>query len=219
MELISHDMSRVIYLVNVHRPQGQAYLPEAAAKLVQRYSFAKYPTLDDLQKDTVIFGIGKFRDVQISELGIYNDGMIIAAHCNTNLLDEMVSDLFAWMEKEVGLVQIKSLSEEKHYESALLVKASADISSAFAPRREVADTVASFLRKGTGVDYQTSGGLVDCDPAVINRDPNRRRKPSRFSVERRLGRPFSENLFYCQAPLKTDDHFGLLSALEDLASR
>ena len=50
MELIGFDTSSVVYLTQVYRPAGQPYMPEAAAKLVQRYSFAKFPTLDDLQK-------------------------------------------------------------------------------------------------------------------------------------------------------------------------
>jgi hypothetical protein len=73
---------------------------------VQRYSFAKFPTLDDLQKVTYLFGVGKFRDVQISECGIYNDGIIVASRCNTQLLNEFLDDLFGWTAKELGLTPI-----------------------------------------------------------------------------------------------------------------
>jgi hypothetical protein len=55
MELVAIDLSRVIYLTQIVRPAGQLYIPDAAAKLVQRYSFAKFPSMDELTKDAFTF--------------------------------------------------------------------------------------------------------------------------------------------------------------------
>jgi hypothetical protein len=44
-----------------------------------------------------------------------------------------------------------------------------------------------------------------------------RRRPNRFTLERRIGLPFSANVFFSQAPLKSGDHLALLEALEALA--
>jgi hypothetical protein len=44
-----------------------------------------------------------------------------------------------------------------------------------------------------------------------------RRRPNRFTLERRVGIPFGGNLFYNQAPMKSADHLSLLGALEGLA--
>lgn len=212
MELISFDTTRIIYLTQVHRIAGQPFLPEVAAKLIQRYSFAKYPTMDDLQKDVFGFHLGKFRDVQINELGIYNDGIIVAARCNTKLLDNFIEDLFEWAKEEVGLVTIPQIKSEKHFESALIVQSTVDLAAAVSPNKMQADLISSTLEKQTGIPFYSSGTLFDCDPI----EAKMRRKPARFSIERRLGLPFSGNIFYCQAALKSDDHLDLLRALEGL---
>jgi hypothetical protein len=46
-----------------------------------------------------------------------------------------------------------------------------------------------------------------------------RRKPMPFSIERRLGVPFEENVFYCKAPVPTKIHLSALTAIEALARR
>jgi hypothetical protein len=210
MELTVFETSRVVLLTQVHRPAGQAYLPEVAAKVVQRYSFARHPTLDDLQKDTQIFGMGKFRDVQIAELGVYGDGVVVSGRCNTQLLNDFLDDAFHWLAAEFGIVTIPYLTSEKHFESAIVVHSRVDLGAVITPPKSVADLVSEVMERETGAKYVSSGAMIDCDPAPL------RRKPIRFVLERRIGRPFSEGLFYSQAPLKTDDHLALLRDLEAL---
>ena len=212
MELIAFDTSRIIFLLQVHRRAGQPYVPEVAAKLVQRYSFAKYPTLDDLQKETFFFGMGKFRNVQISELGIYNDGVIVAGRCDTQLLEEFLDDLFDWIANEFEFVPIPQIRTEKHFESTIIVRSKIDLAAIVSPNKAATDLIASRLEQNTNSKYHPTGTLFDCDLDGLRT----RRKPVRLSIERRLGLPFAEGMFFCQAPLKTDDHLALLRALEAL---
>jgi len=44
-----------------------------------------------------------------------------------------------------------------------------------------------------------------------------RRKPVQFAVERRLGAPFENNIFYCRAPLPTKAHMAALLLIEEVA--
>ena len=215
MELVAIDESRVVHLTMVARPAGQMYLPEVAAKLVGRYGFAKPPTLDDLLKDVQIFGVGKFDDIAIQELRIYGDGIIVSSRSNTAKIDAFIKDLFAWAEKEIGLIQAITAKPERYYESLLMVKSKVDLAKCLAPADAVLTAFQRAWKSENKIEasFMPSGLLLDCDAFKFAG----RRKPTRVSVERRLGFPFEENVFYCGAPLSTDHHLAFLTALEGLA--
>jgi hypothetical protein len=211
MELVSTDASRVVYLTQLHRPTGGLYLPEAAAKLAQRYSFAKLPTLEDLLKDTNIFHVGKFQDIQINELSIYNDGIIVAGGCRTEILEAFVHDLMEWAKEELGLIQAITAKPSMHHESSVIVKSTLDLGSVIAPKRSASNLVSAALLSATGELYKPTGYIADCDF-----DKYGKRKPGRFHVDRRVGTRADENVFFSQAPMPTENHLEVLRALEAL---
>jgi hypothetical protein len=209
MELLGIETSRIIFLMQVHRPSGQLYLPDAVSKLVKRYSFVKSPGPE--QALPLTFSIGKFRETQISELSIYNDGFIVSSASDTGLLDAFLDDLLPWATKEFGLVPLETPKPEKFYESSIVVKAASDISSAIGPRNDISSAMASAMKSAQiTVPIKLSGFILDFDAA----DFSGKRKPFRFIVDRRLGLPFSANTFYSQAPFKTKDHLKVLASLE-----
>jgi hypothetical protein len=67
--------------------------------------------------------------------------------------------------------------------------------------------------KFTQAEYQPSAIHFETDSEGLKT----RRRPNRFTLERRVGIPFGGNLFYSQAPMKSADHLSLLGALEGLA--
>lgn len=217
MELVAIEETRVIHLVQVHRPAGQLYLPEAAAKVIGRYSFNKTPTLDDLTaaRAYVGFGIGKFADSQIQELRVYGDGIIVEARSNSKILDAFVDDLFEWHHKELGLVPTITSKPERYYESTLVVKATKDLTTAMSLPPEIVSGLNQMMEKSqfTARPIVNSGFILDCDSHA----DGSRRKQERFVLDRRQGVPFEENVFYSQAPLPTDDHLAFLRTIEGLA--
>jgi hypothetical protein len=214
MELVTIENSRIILLTQVHRPGGQTYLPEAAAKLVQRYSFAKYPSVEEILKGTLSFSVGLFGGAQIQEMTIYNDGVIVASRSDTDILDAFLEDLFAWIAKEFGIVPVITNRPEKHHESTLVVKAKRDLALAIKPAREVGDAFNRMWRKNYfDVDYANSGFSLGCDAQQFKG----RRHPTNFALERRMGIVFEENVFFSVAPLRTKDHLDFLARVEDLA--
>jgi hypothetical protein len=50
---------------------------------------------------------------------------------------------------------------------------------------------------------------------VLNPDPNQYAVTSDFRIERRANRPYPENVYFSQAPLRTSDHVALLGEFED----
>lgn len=217
MELVAIDDTRIIYLLQLHRPTGQIFLPEAIAKLIARYSFAKFPPLEELslRRDFNSFEMGKFQNVQIQELRIYGDGIIVSSRSNSKILDAFVDDLFSWSAKELGLVPVVISKPEKYYESSLVVKSSNDLTAVMGMKSDVAASLNQLLSKSNYKArlFKPSGFLMDCDV----HEQGGQRKPMKFVLERRLSVPFEENVFFSQAPLPTDDHLIFLETIERLA--
>lgn len=217
MELVGIEETRVVYLYQVHRSAGQLYIPEAAAKLIARYSFTKNPSLDDLSSTRafVSFGVGKFADSQIQELRVYNDGIIVEARSNSKIIEAFIDDFVEWHSKEFGLMQTATSKPERYFESSLIVQSKKDISRVVSIPQQIVEALNRAIGK---LPYQArpmsvAGFLMDCDVHL----PGGRRKQDRFSLDRRQGVPFEENVFFSMSPLPTDDHLALLSLIEDLA--
>jgi hypothetical protein len=208
MELIDYDVCQVVHFMNMFRPQGAAYLPETAAKILSRYQFAKPPTLDDLQKDSVKFQIGKFEEIQIAEFGVYGDGIIASGKCPTEALEQFLLDVTSFVAKEIGLISILEHRNEWHFESKIVVQSKVDLGAFIVSSAEA--LIRKTIEEKIGVAFQPSGIVMDCDPGEIKL----RRKPARMFIERKIGFKFEENLFLCIAPLKTKDQIELLSNLE-----
>jgi hypothetical protein len=213
MELIAHEISRIVYLTNVVRRGGGAFLPDIAQRVLQKYSFVKFPSVDDLQKDSQTFAMGKFQEFQIDELKVYGDGIIVSGKCNTDILSAFVTDLFGWIKSDFGLEEIAILKPEMHFESSLVVKAERDLTSALSPPKRVTNLIEQTMAGATQAEYQPSAIHFETDSEGLKT----RRRPLRFTLERRIGVPFGSNVFYSQAPIKSADHLSLLGALEGLA--
>jgi len=215
MQLIDYGSSQVVYLMNVFRPQGAAYVPEIATNIIARYQFAKPPTLDEIRKDAVKFQVGKFGDTQIEEFGVYGDGIAASGKCPTETLEAFLADVVAFGAKEIGFVPILEHRNEAYFESTITVKSETDLGAFVMPRAD--ELIRKFLNQKTGVEFQPSGIVMDCHPLISA--SRQRRKPARFFIERKLGFPYEEHLFLCIAPLRTKDHLDLLTALEREASQ
>jgi hypothetical protein len=164
MELVGIDDTKVIYLHQVFRPAGQPYWPETVAKATARYSFAKYPKLEDLGADHQTFGVGKFKDAQIEELRIYNDGIIVASRSNSKILDEFIADLFSWIEKELGMVPAVTSKPETYYESSIIVSSKADLTKVMGLNVEVINGLNKLLAaKYISLPFRPSGLVLNCD--------------------------------------------------------
>jgi hypothetical protein len=213
MELIIHDLCRIVYLTNVGRKDGGVFQPELVQKVLQKYSFVKFPSVEDLQNESQMFGMGKFEGFQINELNIYNDGIIVSGKCNTNILERFVIDLFGWIKSDFGLEEIAVVKPEMHFETALLVRSEKNLTSILSPPKRVTNLIERTMIRATQAEYQPTTTYFETDSAGLKT----RRRPNKFTLERRIGIPFAANVFYSQSPMRSDDHFALLVDLEGLA--
>lgn len=208
MKLLAIEMSRLTLLFNSTRPQGQAYLPQIAAGLVQRYSFAGPPqSFAELNANRVEFNHGLFKGSAIEAFEVYNDGIVVASRSNTDIIDEFVVDLKDWMQNEMGISTFTSRSVDKMYESSVIIEADEKILSPLTAMAGLCEDIGKMVALNTGLDvrYQPAGFTLAPDHTQIST-----LKPSTFRLERRFGAEFSLNQFFSFAPLKTSQHMDLL---------
>jgi hypothetical protein len=209
MQLLTIESSRIVFLMQALRTLGQVYIPDAIAKVKERYAFFKVPNPDQVLPLT--FSIGKFQDAQIAEFSIYNDGFIVSSNSNTDLLDAFIEDVLHWAARELSIEPLPGSKPEKYYESSIVVRAESDL---------VRDTILGFdanaavseAMKSASIatPLNLSGLIFDFD----SKDYLGKRKPVKLIVDRRVNVPFSENIFFSQAPFRTDDHLKVLKHFE-----
>lgn len=217
MELVFFDTSRVINLTTVHRSAGEAFQPEIVQAAAQRYSFIKTPTLEELLKREIHFRIGKFQDVQIQEFDIFSDGVIAGSASHTDKILAFLQDVFAWANEAFGYSASIVAKPEIYFESAVVVKSEVDLARALTPKGDITSLVGRAFKQASSIEaeFESTGFIADVDSHSFSG----RRKPMQFAFERRIGFPFSENVFYSRAPLPTTAHLDVLRAIEDLARR
>jgi hypothetical protein len=213
VQLIGYELTRVVYLTTVVRPAGGAFLPDVAQRVLQKYSFVKFPSIDDLQKEGQTFSIGKFQDTQIDDFKVFSDGIIVSGKCSTDILDGFIQDLFVWLKADFGIEETDVLQPEKYFESGLVLKAERDLTSILSPPKRVTNLIEQTMLRETAHEYQPSVIYFETDSVGLKG----RRKPNRFTLERRIGVPFGPNIFYSQSPMRSGDHLSLLEALEGMA--
>ena len=195
MELLEIEATRTIQLMQVRRPAGSLYLPEAVLKVAQRYSFLKPPTAHDLTepRESIAFMVGKFNDTQINEFRVYQDGFIAEARSNSKILDAFIDDLFEWSAQEFGLEPLPHIPIERHHESSIIVRSNKDLMKILKPATPVAEEINKVIAKESfeSRPFSPTGFLVGVDPTISGS----RRKEGRFLIDRRVGTAFSENIY------------------------
>ena len=216
MELIAVEQSRLVSLFLTRRLAGQLYMPTASAAFVERYRFAQHPSsIEDLSAEPIRFGHGIFRDAAIGEFNIYSDGVMIASHSPTDLLDAFLADVLDWANVSLGLDRIETHSISRIYESHVCIHSNRDFLKVLRPLEDLAKLVTTGLKKCSKfqADFIPVGFTFAADHTSIAG-----LKPAPFKLERRPGVEFSRQLFISSAPLPTKDHLVVLQRLETMST-
>ena len=217
MELMGIDSSKVINLFHAFRPEGQVYQFDLVKEFVDQYSFAKFPTIEELMKREYNFAVGRFGDIQIQEFAIYGDGVIASSASDTDKLVAFIEDIKKWSGEKFGLVPAVGSKPEIYFESVLVIKAEVDLVAVAKPAADIVALIQRAFRQATSIEgtYYPTGFITDINSEGF---PGRR-KPIQYMIERRVGVPFADNVFHCRAPLPTKAHLASLRAIEDFARR
>lgn len=219
MKIINYDIGRANQRLNPDeaRPVGGYYMPEAIRLLSDRYGFSQSPILEEARTKGAIFRDGRLiagaSKINIVELGVYNDG-IYATTQDTPSADFVLDDVLTWAGQAIGLRQ-PSTAQPRLYDSAIVVEFDVDIEKRLNIFNDLKHSYERMIQELYG--EKTVSALYHM---AISSDPltSRLRLATNFSIERRVGSPFSSNRFFSIAPLRTKMHIELLERLEKTLS-
>lgn len=215
MKIISIEGGRAAqsFVPDEISPPAGLYLPELIRLVSDRYGFASQPSVESATKQGAKFGQGRLiagsKKINITELGIYND----AAHAdtkNTTDSDFVLEDIINWARQTFTFREPLTVISRK-YESAIVVEFEKKIGGALRAFENIGRSVAGALREAYGVNANIDIARIAFASDIT---PSYELHRSDFLLERRIGRPYSENRFYSVAPVRTEVHLNLLETFE-----
>jgi hypothetical protein len=218
MKILSVLSARATWLfdLNVINPTGLAYQPLLAG-IKERYCFAKAPVsmLERDEKKSLHFDQGEFmtpdgRNIFIS-FRIYNDGIVATTSSSTNDATSFLVDLGLYVQSS-GFSMPSHTELGKSFVSVLQVECEVTLQAVNPQLERITRFIESRIVTMDGKPRQFQLGALN----FWSEDITKNFAPSAFKFERKHGSPFTENKYYSEAPLQTQEHIELLEELEKM---
>jgi len=226
MKLTSILLGQAVRLIKINYPIGGIHMPKAVKALQERYEFVRVPTTVaeyDPSKG-VIFNHGKFtikrssepNEIVINNMEVYNDGLVVSTTAYAEDADLFMDDVIEWVCKTFGSKIDTNLPIHKTYTSQIEFRSDVSLNAYFpqAPKfgKQITDLLESYGQRPQPFELSSFTLYLDLEQMKIP-------IPSTFTISRRDKMPFSSNLYFSSAPLKTSDHLALLEELEGIVSK
>jgi len=190
------------------------YLPDLINQLKARYNFVQAPKNEDLLPSDPPKG-AEFRHgrlpndpkVIIDKLTVFNDGVAADAAESTDYADQFLSDLQEWAKTAIPKAMY---SGPRFYLSQLEIKMEPPLETYVPSLKPIGEKITHRL-----ATYGIQTTKYEVSAIHVNWDVFGKPAPQagQFFIERRVNVPFSENVWFAQAPLRTVDHLALLNEL------
>jgi hypothetical protein len=193
---------------------------EVLNALQAKYAFLVMPQPADIfqaQPDPdkpIVFSRGRFvRDGQvklIDHLQIYQLAAAAVTSTSTDDSDFFLDDAAEWAVKTFN-VTLTDIVSTRIYVSQLEVEFERPIPDLFPALQSVAEEISTLRLNYNAPPLKYSlAGLTLAYDLYESKPP----APASFIIERRASFPYDTNLFFCQAPLTTNDHIRVLEQFE-----
>jgi hypothetical protein len=219
MRLISTEYGQSLQLIvmdEVRPLRGGTYLPDLISSIIQRYRFVSYPTdLAAAAQQGAKFQTGVIElagiVIPITSLDIYNDGIIVTTR-DTDDSDIVFDDFAGWAIQTFNLREPTTKIPRKHA-SNVVVDFDVSLGSFIRNFELISKLISSaFATAGISHDMHVARLSIGADPATSKLS----QVQATLTIEPRGGQPFTSNRYFSGAPLRTQEHLALLSALERL---
>lgn len=224
MNILATIIGRAILLKPPYEivPLGGVFLPALFEALKERYSFGNAPNVpamspEQVQKEGYKFSIGKIRkggrDYPIQELVVFPDGLVCSSD-QTDTAELMLEDLLKFGKEQFDFRPVQPATRKLFF-SQVSVKLDAPIDSLASKIDAVSKIIGERQKKVYGIEDSHNAKLnsisfdfdkTQLSPLFGTLVP--------FTIERKIGRPYSENEFISTAPLRTSDHLTVLDQIE-----
>ena len=180
----------------------------------ERYGFLQAPRMladYDFQKG-VTFTFGQFHnDWIIEKLQIFNNGILVEAKTETSKIESFLDEIIDWA---IAEFDVKFPAEKflgRAYLSQFEIHVDMNLGELFAQFSECGGFITECLNA-----YGLNSPSYEAVQLTMFGDITKVTSPhpgSSFTFERRMAKPFSSNLYYSSAPLRSEDHIKALEML------
>ncbi len=214
MQLQSVLLARVflLFLTTSLDRDGHLYFPDLVEALVKKYRFTKYPQKPEelVAQNGINFEMGESGGTVIDKISIFPGGIALDTRKGTDTSGKLLGELLEWAVAEFELQFRPEFMRRKVYVGTLLVQTDVPLIEVNPVLRRIAEIVTKQVQGDTErvlVYTPTSLGIgYDKQTTAF--------APSAFTVDRREGIPFSDNVYFSNAPLPTQLHLELLGEIE-----
>lgn len=225
MRIESDLLGRIAVFVNIDEvvPERGIYAPDLLPAIAERYNFAFSPTLLDSIEATrekgFKFETGKLalsggEERTIQDFTIWPDGLVVGAH-TTDDAEAFLNDLSNWGKLSFGLRLNLDALLSRAYKSQLVV----EFDRSLADRLSILKPICTAFNDALQRTYKSS--FPPTEPITLRLDYDHAVAPAAFKIlaafviERRENHRFdADNVFFCEAPLATQEHIKLLEGFE-----
>lgn len=214
MELLAVRLARLIayFPTEEINPRGRALIPDVTSALIERYSFNGYPQkFEDFDWDKGISFIdGRWNDINIDRLALYNNGMLVDTASSTDDSVAFLTDALTWAAESFGLTYRPDMMNRKTYVSELLFRSETPLKTLNPALESLAAKLSESVSHiaGQEVAYDTVSLALNFD-MLLTKSPL-----APFRIERLSEAQYTENKYYSIAPLPTDVHIKFLEEFE-----
>src|ERR1700721_1488917 len=217
MKILYVGFARTIwgFYLNLMNPKGLS-LEGVIEGIAKRYRFAKSPKniLDVDEQKGLPFKAGTFVNAKGTPLlinfTIHNDGLVVDTTSSTSDSTDFLIDLADWLDKEHHLTLPPRV--RRGYVSQMDVECDIPLINLNPKLAQLLKFVDSRVKSLDGQSRQFDvSGL-----SFWTEDVTKTGSPTVVKFERKIPAPFSENHYFSQSPLETNDHIELLNELEGL---
>jgi hypothetical protein len=216
MNLIATETGRVLQLLVMEEifPLSGIYFPNFCQQLGDRYAFVTRPqNYTDAIKSGAKFQHGQLttpaREILIKEIGVFNDGIIVDCQ-NTDDAEYVTEDIMEWTRTSFAFREQRT-NIRRRFTSVITIEFDGAIETAIGAIETIAKSMSAAYNRAYGerIDVKLLRLSLNADPLSIPPLVN-----TQFYVERRIQRPYAENRYQSGAPLRTEEHIGLLETIE-----
>lgn len=215
MRLSAILMSRVLAFVDTAdlRPTSGLIGSEFVQEAVKQFRFLKYPqTVEEFDAQKGIeFINGQIGKKAISKFVIWPNILVIEGRCHTSECIETLGELLDWGRAKFDLTYRPEMIRRYAYVSDLSFESDVPLLTFDPLIKRISHRLSTTL---TGLwDEQINCELFDFK---IGHDPlTRKWGIAPFQITRRAEHNFTENKYFSEAPLPTDEHIALIEEYEE----
>lgn len=216
MDLLAVRTARLVAYLNAEElnPSGRPLAHDFMKAFVDRYSFVKQPTTADEILDTqnkgLIFELGKWNDVGIAKVVLFDWGIVVETNTSTDASESVLQDMLKWGAETFGLSDRPSLITRRNYVSELVFSSEMSIPTISPKLGSLGDKITNLVSGylGSSLPFETVGLTLAFDSTQS------KQLFTPFQIMRLAETPFSLKKYYSGAPLKTSDHIQVIEDFE-----